>query len=111
MELTAFLISHTTIAVFASDDILAAQRTGADSLHKKANIGIVLRGTVRTVKDLRDLSLGQLHAVLHRDLAAETPEGKPVPECFTRKELLAALILCAAAVAAIICFALGIIKL
>jgi hypothetical protein len=47
----------------------------------------------------------------HRDLAEETPEGNTVPECFTQKEMLAALLLCAAALAAIICFAAGIIKL
>ena len=46
-----------------------------------------------------------------KDLAAETPAGKEVPECFTRKELFAALLLCAAALAAVICFAAGIIKL
>ena len=47
----------------------------------------------------------------HRELVRESAGGKDVPPCFTPAELFAALLLCAAAVAAIICFAAGKIKL
>ena len=47
----------------------------------------------------------------HRELVREAAGGKDIPPCFTPAELFAALLLCAAAVAAIICFAAGKIKL
>ncbi|MBQ7403653.1 MAG: amino acid permease [Lentisphaeria bacterium] len=48
----------------------------------------------------------------HQELSAEPPQaGKTVPPCFTKGELICAVALCFAAIAAIICFAMKIIKL
>ena len=47
----------------------------------------------------------------HKEQEEDAVPGKTVPPCFTRVELMCALLLCAAAVAAIVCFATKIIKL
>ena len=47
----------------------------------------------------------------HQEQVQNPEEGKNAGPCFTQKELLCALLLCAAAIAAIICFATKLIKL
>ena len=52
-----------------------------------------------------------LYIWAYRERAEEAKEKLNVDACFTKGELICALLLCAAAVAAIICFATKIIKL
>ena len=47
----------------------------------------------------------------HQEAAASPEEGKSAEACFTKTELICAVLLCAAAAAAIICFATKVIKL
>ena len=47
----------------------------------------------------------------HKECVAEAKKGDTVPPCFTQTELFFALLLCAAAITAILCFSTGIIKL
>lgn len=52
-----------------------------------------------------------LYIRAHQELVKEPEEGKTRDACFTPGEMLCALLLCAAAIAAIICFATKVIKL